>query len=291
MHLGIHAFVWNEGRDQAELEYALERTAETGFDLLEFPGINPSAIDVGRLARRAAALGLSVGASAGLRPEMDLTSPDPDRRLRGEAFLMEAVGVASDLGAAQISGPIFSAHQKFLTLPTEDGRKFSAEILARVAEKAKAGGVRVCVELVNRYETNLMNTVAQGLDYIRTSGSDNIFLHVDTFHMNIEEADQARAIRLGADRIGYFHVGENHRGFLGTGSINFAPAFDALLDIGYDGAVSVEAFNIDTVGDELKAICAIWRENWSDAEAFARHALAFMRMQLDEARRRRSAYA
>ena len=75
----------------------------------------------------------------------------------------------------------------------------------------------LCLELFNRYETNLINTVKQGIAYIRDTGSDNIFLHIDTFHMNIEEADQAQAIRRAGDYIGYFHVGENHLGFLGSG--------------------------------------------------------------------------
>lgn len=291
MKFGIHTFVWNEGSSQAELETAMERSADCGYGLIEFPGLDPDRVDIARLARLADRLGLAIAASAGLRPDHDLTSPDPDCVKRGEAFLNRAVSVARDLGSPQLSGPIFSAHQKFRTLPTGEGRKTSAEVLARVAENAGTAGVRLCLELVNRYETNLLNTVRQGVDFIRASGSDNIFLHVDTFHMNIEEADQAQAIRDAGDHIGYVHVGENHRGFPGSGTIDFAPVFDALLTIGYDGFVSVEAFNSRTVGDELKAICAIWRRNWSDDEAFARHSLAFMRGQHEDARRRAAACA
>ena len=291
MKFGIHQFVWNQGRDMAELETAMDGAAESGFDLLEFPGLDPASIDTARLVQKAQGLGIALGASAGLRPDMDLTSPDKACVARGEAFLTEAIHIARDIGAGHMSGPIFSAHQKFTTLPTRAGWEQSAEVLSRLAEVAKAAGIRLCLELVNRYETNLMNTVAQGLDYIRQTGSDNVFLHIDTFHMNIEEADQGRAIRHGADKVGYFHVGENHRGILGTGTIDFAPAFDALLDIGYDGYVSVEAFDSAGCGDDLKAICAIWREIWTDPDAFARHSRAFMQMQLDQARQRAAAYA
>jgi D-psicose/D-tagatose/L-ribulose 3-epimerase len=291
MKFGIHQFVWNEGRNQAELEQAMEGAAAAGFDLLEFPGLDSKAIDAARLVRRAEALGLKLAASAGLRPELDLTSPDPECVRRGEAFLNEAVAIARDIGSTQLSGPIFSAHQKFATLPTERGWRSSTEVLARVADRAKAAGVALCLELVNRYETNLINTVRQGAAYIRDTGSDNIFLHVDTFHMNIEEADQAEAIRYAGHHVGYFHVGENHRGVLGTGTIDFAPAFDALLDIGYEGYVSVEAFDSSAIGDNLKAICAIWRENWSDSDAFARHARAFLGLQFEQAQKRAAAYA
>jgi D-psicose/D-tagatose/L-ribulose 3-epimerase len=290
MEFGLHAFVWTEGRTQADLEAALEKTKEAGFDFLELPGLDRKAFDLDRLARRAASLKLKMTASAGLPPAYDVTSADPEVVKRGEAFLAEAVSVARDLGCSQMSGPIFSAHQKFTRLPTREGWKTSAGVLARVAEKAKAGGVALCLELVNRYETNLMNTVKQGVQYIKDSGSDNLFLHIDTFHMNIEEADPAQAIRFGKDYIGYFHVGESNRGFLGVGSIDFAPIFDALLDIGYSKNVGVEAFDVNSIGDELKAICAIWRDVIDDNVAFARHSKTFLDAQVSEARRRRGAY-
>lgn len=291
MEFGIHTFVWTEGREQAELEAAMESAKAAGFCLLEFPGLDPKRIDIKRLAKRAGELDLKVAASAGLRSDLDLTSSDPECVRRGEAFLNEAVSVARDLGSPQLSGPIFSAHQKFPRLPTREGWRSSTEVLARVADKAKDAGVALCLELVNRYETNLINTVKQGIAYIRDTGSDNIFLHIDTFHMNIEEADQAQAIRHAGDYIGYFHVGENHRGLLGSGAIDFAPVFDALLDIGYSKYVTVEAFDGSSISDSLKAICAIWRENWSDSDAFARHSKAFLEMRYEEARKRAAAYA
>lgn len=291
MKFGIHAFVWTEGRDQAGLEAAMESAKEAGFSLFELPGLDPKSIDIKRLAKHAGELDLKLGASAGLRPDLDLTSSDPECVRRGEAFLNEAVSVARDLGSMQLSGPIFSAHQKFPTLPTPEGWRSSTNVLARVADKAKAAGVTLCLELVNRYETNLINTVKQGIAYIRDTGSDNILLHIDTFHMNIEEADQAQAIRHARDYIGYFHAGENHRGFLGSGTIDFAQVFDALVDVGYSKYVSVEAFNSRSISDSLKAICAIWRENWSGSDAFARHSKSFLEMRYEEARNRAASYA
>jgi D-psicose/D-tagatose/L-ribulose 3-epimerase len=159
-----------------------------------------------------------------------------------------------------------------------------------VAERAKASGVALSLELVNRYETNLINTAKQGLAFIKESGSDNIFLHLDTFHMNMEEDDPAQAIRLAGDRIGYFHVGESNRGNLGSGTIDFAPIFDALVAICYDKAIGIEAFDNRGCGDWLKAICAIWRENWTDSDSFATYSRTFVQMQWTEAQRRAAAY-
>lgn len=290
MDIAIHTFVWNDGQDQHSLETAMAKACAAGYGMIEFPGVDRRKLNIDRLARHAGDLGIGVAASAGLPPEYDVTSADPDVVGRGEAFLNEAVSVARDLGSAQMSGPIFSAHQKFRTLPTQQGWLTSASVLSRVAERAKASGVALCLELVNRYETNLINTVQQGLAYIRETGSDNIFLHLDTFHMNIEEDDPAQAIRLAGDNIGYFHVGESNRGNLGSGTIDFSRIFDALVSIGYDKSVGIEAFDSRGCGDWLKAICAIWRENWTDSDAFAAYSRTFVQMQWTEAQRRAAAY-
>ncbi len=290
MKLAIHSFVWTDGQDQESLEVVMEKAVATGYSLIEFPGVDRSKINVDRIAKRADELGLGVLASAGLAPEYDLTSEDPDVVRRGEAFLYEAVSVARDLGSPQMSGPMFSAHQKFKTMPTRRGWDTSGGVLQKVAAKAKAADVALCLELVNRYETNLINTVQQGLAYIRDTGSDNIYLHLDTFHMNMEEEDPARAIRLAGDRIGYFHVGESNRGNLGSGTIRYAPIFDALLDIGYSKIIGIEAFANAGCGDWLKAICAVWRENWRDGDNFARTSRIFVEMKINEAESRRKAY-
>ncbi|MEY4750528.1 MAG: hypothetical protein RIQ60_2742 [Pseudomonadota bacterium] len=290
MTLCVHNFVWNDGQDTAKLEVSMARAREAGFTMIEFPGFDRHNVDIGRVVRHAESLGLAIAASCGLPPECDVTSSDPAVVARGEAVLNEAVSVARDLGSRQMSGPIFSAHQKFRAMPTRQGWDTSVAVLRRVADKAKAAGVALAMELVNRYETNLLNTVQQGLAYIRDSGSDNLYLHLDTFHMNMEEDDPAEAIRLAGDHIGYFHVGESNRGYLGSGTINFAPIFDALVDIGYSRNIGIEAFSQSGCGEWLNVICAIWRENWTDSDAYARDARAFVEKQWTQAQRRAGAY-
>jgi D-psicose/D-tagatose/L-ribulose 3-epimerase len=124
--------------------------------------------------------------------------------------------------AAKVGDILFSAQTKYQTPPSRQGWDTSMGVLTRVAE---GEGVTLDLEIVNRFETNLLNTAAQGLEYIQDTGSDNIFPHLDMFHMNIEEADPSLAIRDAGDKIGYFHVGESNRGFLGAETINFPPIF------------------------------------------------------------------
>ena len=117
---------------------------------------------------------------------------------------------------------------------------------------------------------------------------DNIYLHLDTFHMNIEEPDPAMAIRHAGDRLGYFHVGESHRGYLGTGTIDFPAIFEALVDIGYRDTITFESFSSDVVDRDLSITCGIWRSTWIDNDnmLLAKHARGFVESRLIEARRR-----
>ena len=136
-------------------------------------------------------------------------------------MLADAVNAVRDIGGNKLGGILYSAHTKYGRAPSERGWKNSAAAIAKTAKLAKAAGVDLVLELVNRFESNLLNTTAQGLKFLKDTGSDHVRLHLDTFHMNIEEANPAAAIRLAGDKIGYFHVGESNRGYLGDGVIDF----------------------------------------------------------------------
>lgn len=285
-HVGIHSFVWSADSDQAALDRTLERTKEAGFDLIEFSYLDPADVDIDRLAGRIAEHGLGVAISIGLPEEGDISSADKAVAARGVEILDRTVALTRDLGGKVLAGILQTSHGLQTDMPTKDGWNRSAHTLAQVAERAKQAGVSLNVEIVNRFESNLLNTAAQGLAYIETSGSDNIFLHLDTFHMNIEEADAALAIRNAAAKIGYFHIGESHRGFLGTGSIDWPAIFDALVDVGYAKDVSFESFSSEIVDENLSRKTAIWRNLWSDNMELARHARRFIEVGMETARRK-----
>jgi D-psicose/D-tagatose/L-ribulose 3-epimerase len=103
--------------------------------------------------------------------------------------------------------------------------------------------------------------------------------------MNIEEADCVGVIELCAEQLGYFHVNESHRGYLGSGLISFSPSFRALRRIGYDRTIAFEAFSSSVAGDALGAMVATWRDIWSDSDDIAEHALTFMRREFADALR------
>jgi D-psicose/D-tagatose/L-ribulose 3-epimerase len=109
--------------------------------------------------------------------------------------------------------------------------------------------------------------------------------------MNIEEANPAAALRLAGDKIGYFHIGESNRGYLGDGTINFDLIFDALLDIDYQRDITFESFSSAVVDEGLTLACAIWRDTWTENRPLAEHAKQYIDLKMAEAKRRRATNA
>lgn len=282
--IGVHSFVWSAGSSREELEKALTNTHALGYKLIEFSYLDPAQVDVRWLASRIRELGLDVAISMGLPPEGDVTSSDTSVVANGEAILDRAVALVRDLGGTKLAGILSSAHGKQEQALTRKGWDTSVATLSKVADRAKAAGVTLNLEIVNRFESNMLNTAAQGLAYIKDTGASNILLHLDTFHMNIEEADVGLAIRNAADKIGYVHIGESHRGYLGTGSVDFAGIFDALVAIGWDDYVTFESFSTAIVDRDLSLKTAIWRNLWDDNVALARHAHRFIELGMETAR-------
>lgn len=287
--LGIHSFVWTGGQTQTMLEDAMEQSASCGYSLIEFAYLRPEKFNLDALAKRAKALGLDIAVTMGLPFSHDVSSEDPETVRAGERMLADAVSAVRDIGGSKLGGILYSAHAKYARMPSRRGWDNSVAAIARTAEVAKSAGVDLVLEVVNRFETNLLNTTAQGLAFIEQTGSDHVRLHLDTFHMNIEEANPAAAIRLAGDKIGYFHVGESNRGYLGDGVIDFDLMFDALVDIDYQRDITFESFSSAVVDEGLSLACAIWRDTWTENMPLAQHAKRFIDGKMDEARRRRAA--
>ncbi|PZQ96119.1 MAG: epimerase [Cereibacter sphaeroides] len=282
--LGLHANVWVAGWSEDEAARAIDKTAELGFDLIEAPALDPHSLNVAFTRRRLEQAGISIALSLGLDTGTDISSADPEKMKRGEVLLLDAISAARDLGATHVCGILYSAFQKYVEPPTTAGVAASIEVMARVAEKAAASNITLGMEVVNRYETNMINTAAQAVEYCRRVGAPNVKVHLDVYHMNIEEADAVAAIEATGKYLGYFHTGESHRGYMGTGSIDLKSVFTALTRIGYAGPITYESFSSRVVGQPLTGILGIWRETWEDGEDLARHAKIYTEAQLVAAR-------
>ncbi|MCK0198206.1 sugar phosphate isomerase/epimerase [Ancylobacter sp. 6x-1] len=281
--LGVHALVWEAGWSHEECARAIARTAEVGFDFIEAPALDPSLIDPVFTRRQLDAAGIGINFSLGLDFDSDISSCDPEKRARGKAKLLDAVRVCRDCGGSIIGGILYSGFGKYATGPTAEGVRQSAQTLAEVAEVAAQSDITLVLEVVNRYETNICNTAAQGVEMAKRVGAPNVKVHLDVYHMNIEESDIPAAIIETGDWIGYFHTGDSHRGYMGSGSIDLAGVFRALVKANYQGPITFESFSSRVVGQPLEGILGIWRNLWDDSFDLASHALAYTKVQLKAA--------
>lgn len=281
--LGVHALVWEKGWSHEECARAIANTAKVGFDLIEIPALDPSSIDTAFTAKELLKNGIGATSSMGLADDADISANDRDKEKRGEAKLLEAVGVIRDIGATHMCGILESAFQKYAVPTTSEGVKRSCEILARVAEKAAASNITMGLEVVNRYESNVLNTASQAVEMCKRIGAPNVKVHLDVYHMNIEESDIQQAILETGDYLGYFHTGDSHRGYMGSGSIDLAGVFRAVVKSGYSGPITFESFSSRVVGQPLEGILGIWRNLWEDSHDLASHALMYTKAQLKAA--------
>ena len=282
--LGVHTLVWEAGWSHAECARAIQRTAEVGYDFIEAPSLDPSSIDVDFTRRQLEAAGIGINFSMGLDADTDISSGDAGKVARGKARLLEAVSIARDLNATHLCGILHSAFQKYTVPTTAAGVAQSVEVLAEVAEVAAKSGVTLGLEVVNRYESNVLNTAAQAVEMCKRTGADNVKVHLDVYHMNIEESDVPTAIAETGKYLGYFHTGDSHRGYMGSGTIDLAGVFRALVRLDYQGPITFESFSSRVVGQPLEGILGIWRNLWEDSGDLASHALAYTRVQLKSAK-------
>jgi D-psicose/D-tagatose/L-ribulose 3-epimerase len=278
--LGVHALVWAGDTSPASIEYAIAQTSKTGFDLLEISLHDSLNLDVAAARAQLTAAGLAVACSRGLAFDADVSSEDPAVVERGDKLLHDSLAVTAGLGGTHFTGAIYSALGKYGHPLTAGGRANVVSVLTGLAKEAKGKGMTLGLEICNRYETNVINTAHDALRLADDIGADNVLIHLDTYHMNIEEDDLVRPVREVGDRLGYVHIGENHRGYLGSGHLDFTSFFHALADIGYTGPITFESFSSAVVASGLSNDLAIWRNLWTDGEDLARHARAFIANQL-----------
>lgn len=285
--LGVHALVWTGGWSPDEAEIAISSTAAAGFDIIEIPALDPARIDISDTAARLRAHGLAATISLGLAPESDINSEDADRIALGRRTLLDALAVARGLQASYVGGVIFSAMTKYAGPTTDQARRNSVAVIKELAQEAARDDITIGLEFVNRYESNLLNTVQQTLDYMDLVDEPNVVVHADVYHMNIEENGFRAPLLLCADRLGYVHIGESNRGYLGQGTIDFDEAFGALADIDYTGPMTFESFSSAVVDPQLSTTLAVWRNLWSDSMDLATHARGFIAAGMERARQTR----
>ena len=278
--LGASTWIWTSPFSDAEIAL-VDRAKALGFDVLELAVEDPGAI-TGELVREAgerAGVGFTVCGAFG--PERDLSHEDPAIRRTGIDYVKHCVDLAADIGAPHVVGPMYSAVGRTRMLEPherEQQRALAVESLKAVAEYAAERGVRLGVEPLNRFETDLVNTAEQALELCDRVGAGNVGVLLDTFHMNIDEKSLGDAIRLVGDRLLQLHACENDRGTPGTGHMPWDDVFGALADIGFTGPLVIESFT-PAVREIAKAV-SLWRPLDAPSDELARRGARFLRESL-----------
>lgn len=232
-------FVFHEG-----LANGMEIAAKLGFDAVEIFPPAANAIDEadlqGLLDRHSLQVA-AIGTGAGwLIHGWSLTSPDATVRQRARDFIRAVIDVAEGFGAPAIIGSMQGRIEGDTT--REQALTWLAEGLEELGDYAASHGQVVLYEFLNRYETNLFNRVAPTVEFLSGLQTRGVKLLADLFHMNIEEADLAQAIRAGKDWIGHVHFADSNRQAIGLGHTRIEPVIAALGEIGYTGYLSAEIF-------------------------------------------------
>ncbi len=276
--IGIHVSLWTPAWMDDVVAH-IHTAAQLGFDAVELPIMDPQAFPLARCRAALQATGLTVHCGTGLNPSTDLSSLDSGVRAAGLAHLAQCLTIAHALGSASLEGVVHSAWGRRGLLSKQE-RQHMVDGLRQTADTAATLGMFVGLECVNRYESSVLNTVDQGLALLAEIQRDNVGLHLDTYHMNIEENSIPQALRTCGRQLFFLHLSENQRGYPGSGHLPWETIFSTLAEIQYSGPLVIESYVTPAcpAGEDV----AIWREIEKDTHTSLRTSLAYMRRLADK---------
>jgi D-psicose/D-tagatose/L-ribulose 3-epimerase len=280
MRIGINTFLYTSPftTDSVKL---FPKFKKWGFETVEIPIEDPSHIDPAKVKAAADKAGLAIGSvCACMGPGRDFRGT-PEEQKAGLDYCMALVDQAAVMGCPSVIGPIYSVVGKADAVePAQQKVEWALVVanLKKLAAHAEAKSVRLCIEPLNRFETDFLNTCDRGLRLVKAVGSKAVKLHLDTFHMNIEEKNQAAAIRKAGKHLAHFHACGSDRGTPGGDHIAWPEIVKALKAIGYKGDVVIESFTTDV--KVIARAAAIWRKIEPKRDDISVGGLKFLRKAL-----------
>jgi D-psicose/D-tagatose/L-ribulose 3-epimerase len=259
MRLGINTFLFTSPFTTASVKL-FPQFKKWGFETVEIPVESPEHIDPAKVKAAADKHGLAIGSlCACMGPGRDFRGTEEEQRTAMD-YCKTLIDQAAAMGCPRIIGPIYSVVGKADAVePAQQKVEFDLVVknLKELAAYAAARGVTLCIEPLNRFETDFLNTCDKGLRLLKAVGAKNVTIHLDTFHMNIEEKNQAAAILKAGKHLGHFHACGSDRGTPGNDHIDWKPIVKALKKVGYQGDVVIESFTTDV--KVIARAAAIWR--------------------------------
>lgn len=278
--IGINLWVWTAPINNTSL-HLLNKIADLGFDTVELPLESPESLDAKLVAAKLKETGLRATVCGAFSPDRDLTSDDAAYRTNSLNYIKAAIRFCEGIGAPTLVGPMYSAvgKRRHVT-PVQKTKEWDRAVagLQKAGKFAADHGVRLAIEPLNRFETDLINTSAQCCRLVGDINLKSVGVHLDTFHMNIEEKCLYDAIKLAGKKLFHVHVCENDRGAPGSGNVDWKGTAKALKEVGYEQDCVIESFTPECVA--IAAAAAIWRTFAPSQDALATDGLKFLRKLL-----------
>ncbi|MFP4642819.1 MAG: sugar phosphate isomerase/epimerase family protein [Spirochaetales bacterium] len=277
IQFGAHAFVWIGDWTTESGNRTIASAAKAGMDFIEIPILDPDSFEAASHRKALESEGLAATCSTVL-PRNAHMPETPDK---AKAYLLKVLDKVAETGSDYLGGCTGYALGKLTGAPpTESELDNAVSGLAEIADEAADRGITLALEACNRYETYMFNALEDTRNAILKTGKNNLKLHADTYHMNIEEEGFYTPIKNSADVLDYIHMSESHRGLVGSGTVWWDEIWRALSEIKFDGKLALESFA--AVNPKLQAATCLWRPTNASPDTLATEGMSFLK---DGARR------
>lgn len=244
VRVGVDTWLWAVGFHEKDL-WTIPEARRLGVGIIDFSITEPDEFPLEEAKRLVKENDIEVVTSTVMPESANPLSDDPGIRENGFNHVKGLIDITRELGGKITAGVNYTASGCFSGLPrTQKEVDMTADHIRRCAQYAKdTSDVTIALEPVKRFESHILNRAEQAVELIRMTGMDNVGVHLDTFHMNIEEASFTDAIELCGDKLKYMHLVDSNRGAPGMGHNPWIEIFKALKRIGFDGPTTIETFN------------------------------------------------
>lgn len=275
---GASTWLWVSPFTTKLADELFEKIARIGFNVVEIAVDDPSLIDVKEIRNALAVHGLKASICGAFGPSRDLTNNSSDIQQNGLDYIESCLDICAGLGAGFLGGPMYAAVGKARMLPTAERKKeweLAVKNLQKVCAMAAARDLKIALEPLNRFESDLVNTTEDVVRLVKDIDHPAAQIMLDSFHMSIEEKNIENAILAAGDKLIHLQVAENYRGAPGSGQTDWPSYRSALEQINYEGIITIESFTTDNV--ELAGAVCFWNPKAESQDVFATEGLQFLK--------------
>jgi D-psicose/D-tagatose/L-ribulose 3-epimerase len=275
---GVSTWLWTSPFSTLSIQELFPKIARMGFDVVEIAVEDPALIDIKKIKAGLDEYGLQVSICGAFGSSRDLTNESKQVQQTGIDYIESCLDICAELGVEFFGGPMYSAVGKARMLKP-DQRKAEWDLainnLQLVSEMAAARNLKIALEPLNRFESDLVNTADDVVRMVNDINHPAACVMLDSFHMSIEERDVEKAIVTAGDKLIHLQVAENYRGTPGTGQTPWHAYRKGLERIGYEGIVTIESFTTDNI--ELAGAVCFWTPKAESQDVFATDGLRFLK--------------